>query len=327
MEVRTNPTLLKALKDSDVWRIFDREAARMSHAYLVLSEDKLALEQLLLLMCARAYCPTVCLSCAECRKVFGRNKVDVSEPNPEGETIKAEKAQDIVEDAMLGSLEGGKKIYVLRNMHLQTERVQNILLKTLEEPNANVLFLLSAEREKGVLPTILSRVKTLTLTPFSEEQTVAILEAEGIATSAVFAKAAMGNLTLACELGRDEDYFALVDEVVDVLAGLNRVAEVPFYLYRPIFAKDSLAKTLDVLELAVKDVMFVKEGVEEFVVYRDKLPVYRRIAPLYPVRSLPMILDVINESKLRVAAYCTAVNVADNLLLTMLEVKHQCAQS
>lgn len=326
MEVTSNTPLKRALMASTAWQMYDHEADHPSHAYLLLSEDKTACEQLLLLMCARAYCKTVCMTCAECRKVFKHNKLDVAEPNPDGDAMKVEAAQAMIEDALLGSMEGGRKIYILRNMHLQSERVQNLLLKTLEEPNDNVTFLLTAEHEQGILPTVSSRVKTLTIPPFSVEDSVAILEAEGIQTSEVFAKAAMGNVTLAYDLGTDETYFALVDEVVDMLVDLRRAADIPRYLYLPMFAKDNIAKTLDVLEIAVKDVLFVKSGLDEYVVYRNKSSIYRQLAGGFPLRSLPMILDIINESKLRVASYCTAVNVADSLLLSMLEVKNLCAQ-
>ena len=327
MEVRSNAPLLQALRESTAWKTYDHEGDRLSHAYLLISEDRTATEELVRMMCARAYCKTVCLQCPECRKVFDRVKPDVSEPNPSGEILAVEKVQPIIEDACMGSIEGGRKIYVIRNMHLQRERVQNLLLKTLEEPNDNVTFLLTAEREKGILPTVLSRVKSLPLAAFSVEQTMAILEAEGVETSEIFAKAAMGNLTLAKELSTDEDYFAVVDEAVDVLAELKRTADIPKWLYRDVFGKDNIAKTLDVLEIAVKDITFVKSGIDQYVVYRNKLSIYRQIAGAYPIRSLPMILDVINESKLRVASFCTAVNVADNLLLGILEVKSLCAQS
>ena len=290
MDIRENAPFHRALRESTAWRTYDHEGDRLSHAYLVLSEDHVACEALIRMMCARAYCKTVCLTCPECRKVFDRVKPDVSEPNPNGEVLAVEKVQPIIEDASLGSIEGGRKIYVIRNMHLQRERVQNLLLKTLEEPNDNVTFLLTAEREKGILPTVLSRVKSLPLAPFGVRETMDILEAEGVATSEIFAKAAMGNLTLAQDLSTDEGYFAAVDEAVDLLSELNRTADIPKWLYRDILGKDAIGKTLDVLEIAVKDITFVKSGIEEYVVYRNKLSIYRQIAGAYPMRSLPMIL-------------------------------------
>lgn len=321
-------TLIDTLRHSTAWHMYDREyAVAPSHAYLVVSEDEEAREMLVSMMCARAYCPTACMSCVECRKVLDGNKPDLSQPNPKGELLTVEEAEAIVEDAMMGAFEGGKKVYVLRNMHLQRERVQNFLLKTLEEPNDNVMFLLVAERTKGILPTVLSRVKTLTLLPFNEQQLVQILAARGVATPDVFAKAAMGNLTLALALGTDQTYFALVDEVVDMLGALKSSAAIPQYLYNPIFAKETIGKTLDVLEIAIKDILYIKCGNADSVIYRSKLSIYRQIAGAYPIRSLPMILDIINEAKLKIAAYCTAVNVADCMLLSMLEVKAICAQS
>lgn len=52
----------------------------------------------------------------------------------------------------------GKRCVYIRNAHAMSEIVQNALLKTLEEPPADVLFLLSGN-ENGLLPTIRSRVR------------------------------------------------------------------------------------------------------------------------------------------------------------------------
>jgi DNA polymerase-3 subunit delta' len=326
MEIKSNAPLLAALKDSTAYHMFEREAEHPSHAYILISEDTVACEQLLTLLCLKVYCPKVCLTCAECRKVLGHNKPDIYDANPKGDAIQVEKVQDLIDDAQMGSYEDCTKIYIIRNMHLQRERVQNLLLKTLEEPHDNVLFLLTAEHEKGILPTVLSRVKSLNLTPFEQSQLVDILQAEGVNAPDTISKAAMGNVTLAMALGTDEHYFTTVDEVVDLLAEMKRVVDVPRYIYLQIFGKDNLPRSLDVLEIAIKDIMLVKNGLEQYVIYRNKLSIYRQIADGYPVRSLPMILDIINEAKLKVASYCTAVNIADSMLLGILEVKNICAQ-
>ena len=324
----THDALLKVLRRGGVWHMYDREmAVSAGHAYLLLSEDEVAREEMVRLMCTRVYCPTACTTCPECRKVLGHNKPDVAEPNPQGEILRVEQAQALVEDAQMGSFEGGKKVYVLRNMHLQREAVQNVLLKTLEEPNPGVMFLLTAAHEAGILSTVRSRVKLLVLPPLPRADLEEVLTAEGVAEPSVFAKAAQGNVGLALSLSRDEHYFALVDEVVDLLAELRSSTQIPLYLYRPEWAKDAIAATLEVMEIAVRDLMYVRAGVADSVVYRGKLSVYRQIAGLYPLRSLPLVLELIEEAKRKVASYCTAVNVADSLFLSMLEVKNTCARS
>ena len=53
---------------------------------------------------------------------------------------------------------------------------QNALLKSLEEPNANLHFILLKERTEPILPTITSRCQTLNLHRTSEQQDAALLD-------------------------------------------------------------------------------------------------------------------------------------------------------
>ena len=58
------------------------------------------------------------------------------------------------------AFERGRRCIVLLNAHKMTQLVQNVLLKTLEEPPADTLLLLTGV-ESGMLPTILSRCMIL----------------------------------------------------------------------------------------------------------------------------------------------------------------------
>lgn len=54
----------------------------------------------------------------------------------------------------------GKKTLIIENADKMLESVRNALLKILEEPPADVVFILTATRRNAVMPTILSRVRT-----------------------------------------------------------------------------------------------------------------------------------------------------------------------
>ncbi len=90
-------------------------------------------------------------------------------PEPE-KKLSAEHCEKIVEESLLHPVEGEKKLFVLDNFDDATPLLQNKLLKLLEEPPENVYFLLGAESEYAVLPTVLSRVKKFSVPPFAEEE-------------------------------------------------------------------------------------------------------------------------------------------------------------
>ena len=65
--------------------------------------------------------------------------------------------------ARLKSVEG-KKTIIIENADRMLESVRNALLKILEEPPADTMFILTTSRRNAVMPTILSRVRTYSFT-------------------------------------------------------------------------------------------------------------------------------------------------------------------
>ena len=97
----------------------------------------------------------------------------------EGKKINVEAASALLADSALKPLEGDKKLFIISGFNDATPLVQNKLLKTLEEPPEGVYFLLGATTLAPVLDTVKSRVKTLTIPPFSEGEIYEALEREG----------------------------------------------------------------------------------------------------------------------------------------------------
>lgn len=63
--------------------------------------------------------------------------------------------------------EAVKRVVLIEDAHLMTDEAQNALLKVLEDPNPDTLFVLTAISEESLLPTISSRSKVMTAYPIS----------------------------------------------------------------------------------------------------------------------------------------------------------------
>ncbi|MBI3158121.1 MAG: DNA polymerase III subunit delta' [Chloroflexi bacterium] len=72
------------------------------------------------------------------------------------------------------------KIALLLDFEKANENAQNALLKTLEEPPARVILLLTAESAEALLPTISSRCETLRLRPLGLAEAASGLERRGV---------------------------------------------------------------------------------------------------------------------------------------------------
>ncbi len=97
----------------------------------------------------------------------------------EGKKFNADAAARLLADSVLKPLERDKKLFVICSFNDAAAIIQNKLLKTLEEPADGVHFLLGATAPASVLDTVKSRVKTLTIPPFSESDIWAALERKG----------------------------------------------------------------------------------------------------------------------------------------------------
>jgi DNA polymerase-3 subunit gamma/tau len=64
----------------------------------------------------------------------------------------------------------GKKVFIIENAERMLESVRNALLKILEEPPEDMVFILTTSNRGAVMPTILSRVRTYNFTERSAVQ-------------------------------------------------------------------------------------------------------------------------------------------------------------
>lgn len=92
--------------------------------------------------------------------------------------ITAEECSDIIRKLNLKSFESPYKILILW-MAEYLGKEGNKLLKLIEEPPANTLFILICEREELVLPTIVSRCQTVRIPPISIDAVATALQVRG----------------------------------------------------------------------------------------------------------------------------------------------------
>jgi DNA polymerase-3 subunit delta' len=87
--------------------------------------------------------------------------------NKQGQ-IGVEEAEEIVKKLVLKSYEGGHKVMIIWMVEKMNIAASNKLLKLIEEPPKDTLFLLIAENEEQIIKTILSRCQVLYFKSLSE---------------------------------------------------------------------------------------------------------------------------------------------------------------
>ncbi len=95
--------------------------------------------------------------------------------NKQGQ-IGVDEAQDIVKSLSLKSYEGGYKVMLIWMAEKMNIAAANKLLKLIEEPPNNTLFLLIAEDEEQIIQTIRSRCQVLHFPPLPEAEIAEFLQ-------------------------------------------------------------------------------------------------------------------------------------------------------
>ena len=102
---------------------------------------------------------------------------EVSEKK-EKKNISIEETRSAIEGLSIGSHRGGNRVILIYPLEMLRSDSANTLLKSLEEPPANTIFILLADRVDCVLPTIRSRCRLLTAPRPDREQGLAWLRTQ-----------------------------------------------------------------------------------------------------------------------------------------------------
>ena len=147
-------------------------SGRIPHTVIIESGDSAERESAALLLAAGAVCEQEdrpCLSCNACRKVLEGIHPDVFIPEP-SKNLKSgilslkDLRDDYLAQTSIKPNEAPAKVYIFRDADkLLREDAQNALLKTIEEPPQNLLFIFTVESAKSMLLTVRSRARIITL--------------------------------------------------------------------------------------------------------------------------------------------------------------------
>ena len=120
----------------------------------------------------------------------------------------------------VGTHRHGARIIVINPAEAMNRATANALLKSLEEPIANTLFLLVSSEVERLLPTIRSRCQSVALAQPARQLAEQWLEQAGVGDAAHWLALAGGSPLLAVKLGENEER-ALLHALIGELARGN----------------------------------------------------------------------------------------------------------
>lgn len=165
-----------------------------------------------------------CGKCRACRKIISGNHPDIYFVEPSGNNIRIEQIRSLCARLALKPNEALVRVAVIACADRMNARSANALLKVLEEPPANTLFILTAQNSGGLLPTIVSRCRPVRFNPIPQPRLKSLLVSRhnmDPKKAGIVATLADGSITRALSI-KDEDWSAYRGWIIDALDGLNK---------------------------------------------------------------------------------------------------------
>lgn len=161
-----------------------------------------------------------CGECRDCRLALKDQHPNEFLVEPEGRDIHVDTIREEVWTPVSRTApEPGRKIFVIREADRLSPAAADTLLKVLEEPPADAVFLLMSARAHELPETVRSRCHTVTFTALSESFVVDALVAEGVDQTRAHLAARLtgGNLGRARRLAVADDGLAFRETAIEAL--------------------------------------------------------------------------------------------------------------
>ncbi|MGN0961691.1 MAG: ATP-binding protein [Christensenellales bacterium] len=305
----------------------DKSREMLSHAYMLESSDEFILDKYSLFIAKEIFCldfNTPCDKCNNCIKVEHNNMVDLKIYPRESKGIVVDDINEIVTDAYIRPIDSQYKVYILKNFDTATIQAQNKLLKTLEEPPTNVIFVITCANSSSVLPTICSRVKIISEGLLNVEIVANYLEGIGVKDFNDVARVSGGNISTAMNIASKGETNKIINLAIDTLIGLKSSSDILKFSSQILALKKDFHFFLDTLISILRDISV--SGNSELIIFKSKQNEIISLSKIYNKKALDEISEKLTEIYNKLDFNCNITGIVDSMLLNILEVRYLCQE-
>lgn len=293
------------------------------HAYLFtgprgVGKNTLAMQCAMALLCKGESKP--CFTCPTCIRFLDGTHPDVK-------MISGDKSigVDVIREAVRltgeHSYEGGHRVILIRRAEKMTAQAQNCLLKTLEEPPEDTVFLLTAEEASSLLPTVVSRCRVKPISPWTQEEMEPVLVKYGVPIERIGDLCLLGggSIGAALALYKDPKYGELRRKLLQTVFSMESAKDIFSIGNAMREEKEQADNYLDMTESLVREVLLARLGQRELAALDEYPRRWQSAGESAPIPSLQRVMDAIFLARRRKSSQVSWQAVLEELLLKITE--------
>lgn len=315
------------------------ENGRLAHAYLFTGQPHVGKMTLAVNLAQALNCEKEERSCGECQsclriaagnhpdvQIIGRlSGADAGDRGSRKEILTSQ-IEELQHSAALQPYEGKYRVYIVDGAEYLNEESSNRLLKILEEPPPNVLFILLAVNENRLLPTIVSRCQRIELFPLPASVIEkALVEHWQVAPekARLLSRLCRGGIGWAVSALRDESLLEAHSQNLDRLLELTDASLQQRFSFAASLAsqysksRSAVEETLNLWLEWWRDVLLVKAGCIQFVTNIDRETGLREYAECYSLIDIRGFMEAVRAALQQLEQNANPRLVLEVLMLNM----------
>ena len=279
------------------------ENDRIAHAYLFCGtrgtgKTSTAKVMAKALNCLNPHDGEPCNECEMCKKINDGLAIDVTELDAASNNG-VDKIRDIIDDSKYPPQEAKYKVYIMDEVHMLSIGAVNAFLKTLEEPPANVIFILATTDPQKLPITILSRCQRFDFKRISNKDITARLR-KIVDNKGIFCEDKCLELISRVSDGAMRDSLSILDQAIamgdgnvdydNLVSMLGLVTNEYLFSITTAIIERNVEKAMTVIE----KVVFAGKDIHLFI--KDLTSHFRNLLMIKVTNNPEEVLDMASEN-------------------------------
>jgi len=264
-----------------------------------------------------------CNKCSNCQAISEGSHPDVIEIDAASNNG-VDQVRDLIEKVKYAPIKGRYKIYIIDEVHMMSTGAFNALLKTLEEPPENVIFILCTTEPYKVLPTILSRCQRFDFSKLSDEDMKAKLLEVLSAENATYDEEGL-KAVISLADGGMRDALSILEQTL-AYSGNHLQASDVLALYGLASIEEKMSLLLSVSDGNIPELIkrcdgFVTAGIDIRRLTGDLINILKDLL-IFEKTAEPSLMDALSEEEAKELSNHLSSTQTNSFIGTLVETQN-----